>query len=410
MRVLVTASNWTGHYFAVIPLAWAAQAAGHEVRVACAPSQAAAVAAAGLRPAAALDGPDTMHMVRMITYLDAVETAAAGGPPARMPVHPRLGRTVTALSDFDAAAAAPAFWKDTMDATRRSCDGAVALARDWRPDLVLHDLTSQEGALAARVTGVPAVLVMPGLIGSLETDPALFLGPPDLTGSFPRYGVDPWHPDQVQTVIDPTPDEVAPPFGPARRLPVRYVPYNGAGIPPDWIARPPGGRRACVIWGNSATGMFGPDAPGLRAALAALRGLADEVVLTANAEQVAALGPLPGQVRVLCGCPLRLLLDHCDLVVHHGSVNCLMTALEAGVAQLALPLSAEQRAVSRRLARTGAVTVADGLAATKDELADCAAALLAGDASRQAATRLRAENAARPTPADLLGEIMAGAS
>jgi hypothetical protein len=409
MRVLVTASNWTGHYFAVVPLAWAFQAAGHEVLVGCAPSQAAAVAAAGLCPAAVLDGPDTMHLVRMITYLDAAEAAAAGEPPARMPVHPVLGKPVADLSEFDAAAAAPAFWNSTMDATRRSCDGAVALARAWSPDLVLYDLTSQEGALAARVAGVPAVMVMPGLIGSMETDPALFLGPPDLTGSFPRHGVAPWHPEQVEVVVDPTPDAVAPPFGPARRLAARYVPYNGAGVAPSWVTEPPSGRRACVIWGNSATGMFGPDAPGLRAALAALSTLADEVILTANAEQVAALGALPGRVRVLCGCPLRLLLDHCDLVVHHGSVNCLMTGLEAGVPQLALPLSAEQRAVSRRLAATGAVAVADGLGATEDELATVGTVLLASDGFRRAAARLRSQNAARPAPARLLGEIIASA-
>ena len=37
MRVLLTVSNWAGHYVSMVPLAWALRVAVHDVRVACPP-------------------------------------------------------------------------------------------------------------------------------------------------------------------------------------------------------------------------------------------------------------------------------------------------------------------------------------------------------------------------------------
>ena len=43
--------------------------------------------------------------------------------------------------------------------TARMADGTVALADEWRPDLVLHEGLAPVGALAAGRRGVPSVLV-----------------------------------------------------------------------------------------------------------------------------------------------------------------------------------------------------------------------------------------------------------
>ena len=72
MRVLFTTSNWAGHWFCLVPLGWALQAAGHEVRVTCAPAQAAAIGQAGLTPVPVTADADMMVVGRMTHFVAAV--------------------------------------------------------------------------------------------------------------------------------------------------------------------------------------------------------------------------------------------------------------------------------------------------------------------------------------------------
>ncbi|GHH30934.1 hypothetical protein Srubr_25170 [Streptomyces rubradiris] len=53
MRFLFTTFAWSSHYYPMVPLGWALQAAGHEVRVATTPSLVDAVVTTGL-PAVAV--------------------------------------------------------------------------------------------------------------------------------------------------------------------------------------------------------------------------------------------------------------------------------------------------------------------------------------------------------------------
>ncbi|MFJ9775914.1 nucleotide disphospho-sugar-binding domain-containing protein [Kitasatospora sp. NPDC101157] len=393
---MLTASDWRGHYFCMVPLGWALQAAGHDVRVACPPTQTRAVGRAGLVAVPVLESVDMTTMARMFRYLESV----AGTRPG-MPLHPYTGRPVRSLAEFDVAAEAPAFQERAHEALRRSYDGAVAFARQWRPDLVVHDLTAPEGALAAQLVGCPSVYHPPGLHGIAETEPGVDLGDGDPSGSFPRYGRPRWHTGHVDYVIDPSPDSAVPPMGSALRLPVRYVPYNGPGVLPGWLLRARQRPRTAVIVGESAAGEAS-DIPLLRAAIAALLREGGEVVLTTTAAQAAALGPLPEEVRVLHGFPLRLLLEVSDAVVHHGSVNALMTAAAAGTPQLALAFTDEQLTVSRRIEATGAGVALSALREDPGVVRRAAVEVVSGAGHREAAGRLRAVIAAQPSPAELV--------
>src|SRR5689334_18666787 len=184
MRVLFTVSAWPGHYFPMVPLARSLGAAGHGVRVLCAPSQADAVRAAGLDAVPALDGLDMVLQARLRQFWDA----QAGNWPYRwLPPHPVTGVELGSLAEFDFPAYRTRHRAAALSATGRSFDAAVAFGRDWRPDLVVHDRLSLEGLLVARVLGVPAALHLWGPVGTAE-DGALRLLPGDPTGSFPRYG------------------------------------------------------------------------------------------------------------------------------------------------------------------------------------------------------------------------------
>jgi UDP:flavonoid glycosyltransferase YjiC (YdhE family) len=403
MRVLFTTSNWAGHWFCMVPLGWALQAAGHEVRVLCPPAQAAAVRQTGLPVVPVLKSVDMMYVARLTRYADVVRGRIS---PPWPPIHPWTGERVEALDDFDVEAAEAEFIPDYYAAVRHTYEQALDYATSWRPELVCHDVMSEEGALAARELGIPSVYYAPGLFGTVDDELGLDLGLRDMVNNAARPGVEPWARDQIELVIDSSPAAALPPMGDARRLPVRYVPYNGPGELAEWVWRRRPKNRVCVMWGRSATGIFGPDVPALRAAVEAAAGLGAEVVLTASQEQVAALGELPEGVRVLADFPLHVLLSAgCTAFVHHGSDNALMNGAVAGVPQVSLSLASDQIVFGERMSRTGAVLTLPGLTASPEQVGEAVGAVLGDPGYAKAAGVLREELLSYPAPSELVATL-----
>lgn len=399
MRVLFTVSDWPAHYFPMVPLGWALQAAGHEVRVACAPSQARTLEHAGLTPVPVLGDLDMVFLARFKNLTDIA--AGTWRHPGLPGLHPATGEVLESLDGFDFAAHADEVKRRIARETTTGLTGVLALARGWRPDLVVHDRLSMDGVLAARALGIPHVAHLWGPVGTAEQDPELHPVPVDYTRAFPRHGLPPMGPGLLEYVIDPCPPSLAPPTG-ATRLPVRYVPYNGPGAPAPWALERRDRPRVCVMWSNSVSRTYGPAAYLVPDVVRALAGPGTEVVLPVHPDDVAALGELPADVRVVEQLPLRLLLPGCDAIVHHGGAGSVMTAVAAGVPQLALTFGAEQEADGTRLAATGAGIHLRGDRASGDAVRSAVAALLTEPSYRAAALRLRAENEERPAPAALV--------
>ncbi|MFJ5233534.1 nucleotide disphospho-sugar-binding domain-containing protein [Kitasatospora sp. NPDC088391] len=400
MRVLFTVSDWPGHWSAMVPLGWALQAAGHEVRVVCAPSQEEPLARAGLTAVPVLDGWDMAFQGRLQNYLNAGKDL---WPYPEPPLHPVTGEPLADLADFDLGG----WFKENVpvlsERARRSTDAAVGFARWWRPDVQVHDLVSIEGLLLGRVLGIPSAVHLWGPAGTDEHEPGLTLVPVDMSRSFERYAVGEPGFDRLTHVIDPNPAALAPALLGAERLPVRFVPYNGPGAVPGWLAELPERPRVCVVWGTSVSEMFGEVSFTVPKVVEALSDLGVEVVLTlTGADRDRMEGELPDGVRLLERVPLHLLLPHCDLVVHHGGAGCVMTALAAGVPQLALTNGVEQRLNADRIAAAGAGLGLSNAAVEVAQIRAAAERLLRDPAHRAAAERLRAENEARPAPADLV--------
>jgi hypothetical protein len=400
MRVLFTVAGWTGHYYCMVPLGWALQAAGHEVRVVCTPELGDTVARSALTPVPLLHSADLMSIARFAHLLKSAEGRRIL-PGLPLPLHPTTGRPVTDLGEVDIAALGSALWRDLAAGYRDSGDAVVAYARQWRPDLVCYSLMSEPGPLAARAVGVPAVYACPGFFGAAERGTHLDMGPDDPTGSFVRHGLEPWRREQTEYVIDPSPSEAVPEHGDAVRVPVRYVPYNGTGASPAWLREPASVRRVCLVWGRSATSIFGPRIPALRTSIHAAAEMDVEVVLAAARDQADALGDLPANVRCVPELPFQLVLDTCDAVIHHGSGCTLMTAAVAGVPQLGLPLSDDAIATVDRAAVTGAVVSVPALVAEPEEVRRAVETVLTAP-YREAAARLRRDLMSRPTPAQLV--------
>ncbi|GAA3343094.1 DUF1205 domain-containing protein [Amorphoplanes nipponensis] len=407
MRVLFSVSAWPGHYFPMVPLARALGAAGHEVRVLCAASQATSVQAAGLPAVPVLDGLDMVLQARLSHFWQA---QAGDWPYPWLPVHPVTGQHLSRLEDFDSAAYRAEHRAAALAATARSFDAAVRFATGWRPDLVVHDRLSLEGVLAARVVSVPAVAHLWGPVGTAE-EGALRLVPGDPTRSFARHGVAELGDPPFRTVIDPCPPALCPPVGAAHRLDVRYVPYAGGfggSCPPR--PRVSGRPRVCVVWGTSLTAMAGARSFVVPEILAGLTGAGLDVTVLVSAADAAALR-VPPATTVFSDVALASALSGADVVVHHGGAGCVMTSVAAGVPQVAVTFAAEQAANADRVAATGAGLHVRGgdfdAGAVRAAVTDVIADLAYGRAARW----LRDQNDRRPTPAGLVARLedLAGA-
>jgi UDP:flavonoid glycosyltransferase YjiC (YdhE family) len=140
VRLLVVAAPLSGHLTALVPLAAAFRAAGHDVVVATGDA-ALEVDLGGL----------AAHDVTPGLRLPRLGTATALR-------HPR------AVWAELAGRGGEAFARHLFGALNRRMAGPlVELVRTRRPDLVVHEPWAPAGALAAAVAGVPAVLLENGL-------------------------------------------------------------------------------------------------------------------------------------------------------------------------------------------------------------------------------------------------------
>ncbi|GAA2150484.1 DUF1205 domain-containing protein [Kitasatospora kazusensis] len=381
MRVLFTTWAWPSHLYALVPLAWACRAAGHEVLIASQPGLYDDIVRTGLPAARTGHDVDAAGLVR--GYL--LPSRAVPAPVT--PAGPE-GRGPRAMRMFHAHA-------DSM------VDDLTALARDWRADLVVYEPTALAGPIAAAAAGVPAVRLLYGTDLLLRARGVL---PGVLAPLAERNGVDAFDPFGALTV-DPCPDEFQVPTD-YRRLPMRYVPYNGpgAGALPEPPARRPGGRRVVVTWGHTMAKLSPAHFLAPQAALAAREADA-EVVLAVSAAQLPLLGDLPGDVTVTVDAPLHLLLAEADLVVSHGGAGTVLTALQAGVPLLLVPQLPDHAGHSARVLACGAGEVLSRDEAGPAQLRAEVRRLLDSGRERAAARRLAALNLERPEPARLVAAL-----
>jgi len=396
MRVLFAAQG-PSHVQWQIPLAWAAQLAGHEVLVATRPPDVGQVTRAGLPAVPVGDEERTASLVRAVReeFVAAVRSRAAGQGGRPAPTEQELvvagGRKMIAIADGMA-------------------DDAVEVARRWRPEVVVHDTGALVGQVVAGVLGVPAFghtwgATVEGVFGAAERQLR-----PSLAALFGRFGAEPESAGEP-VWIDPSPPSMRTPL-PLRRIDLRYTPYSGPGVLRDWLwgaERP----RVCVTAGISGADPAAPWGGGVQGrVLEYLTGQGYEVVLAVRDASALAGGRLPEGVRVVESFPLNVLLPTCAAVVHHGGVGTGTTGLALGLPQLVLGAHLVHRQWGERVASAGAglTLPVDASAAGGGEAAgelpkglDDALERLVGDAAlRAGARRVAAEIAAMPAPAEVV--------
>jgi UDP:flavonoid glycosyltransferase YjiC (YdhE family) len=369
MRVVFTTWAWPSHLYAMVPVAWACRASGHDVLVASQPELTEAILRTGL-PAASVG--------RDVDVAPAFREILLG--PGRQKGGPRV---LGLLADLAAA----------------MVGDLAALTGDWGADLLVFEPTAFAGPLAAAVLGIPAVRHLYGT--DLMSAAGAFL--PGVLGPVGEtLGLHAVNPFGLAT-IDPCPQALQVAVG-SFRLPVRYVPHNGPGVVPPRLAGRAGRPRVCVTWGTTLS-RLNPRLFLAGEVVRAIAGLDLDVVVAITPAQRALLGQLPTRTHVVESAPLHLLLQGCDLVVAHGGAGTTLTALASGLPLLLIPRLPDHVRHAAQVARAGAGAVVAAPVADPGVIRDQVADLLATRAYRAAAHQLRREMRLQPPPAQVVREL-----
>ncbi|WP_128376158.1 activator-dependent family glycosyltransferase [Streptomyces cavernae] len=408
MRVLFAGLSEKSHLYTMVPLAWAFVTAGHDVLMANSPSLTPVVTGAGL--VAAPVGTDHALHQDMAGARDSQDADVANWS------HLGRGQVDWAALRERYEISVPWGFARYNDPV---LDDMVALARDWRPDLVIRDPIAYAGAVAARACGAAhaRLLWCADVYGQARRT---FV---ELARDVPETErVDPlaeWIDERSrayglscdeellngQFTIDTLPPSLRLPSE-LHQLSMRYVPYNGAAVQWDWLREEPKSPRVCVTLGRTNTEAYGGDYVPLDDILRALGALDVDVVAALMPEQAEQLGDLPSNVRAVSGIALNTLLPSCDAIVHHGGWGSFSTALVNGVPQLALSTNvADQETRGRTLAQAGAGLFVHHSDVDAGQVLVHTRRLLEEPAFAAAARRLRDESAAMPSPHALVTQL-----
>jgi UDP:flavonoid glycosyltransferase YjiC (YdhE family) len=373
MRILFTSNPLVGHWLPMLPLARAAEAAGHEVVVAAGPD--------------VLPDIDRRGLTAWSIGPDLATTQAGVRDRPRAANESDAARTV---GDGLAMFAAPA-----IDRARE----LVGLAAGWLPDVVIQEIYELAGAY------VPARLHVlhglgahyPGFVGMRE----LGLG---YVGS--TLGPPAWQTPVADTpYIDPFPPMLQSqddrPFND-----VLGVRPDAGEVGPDDVLPQSVGQLPYERTVYLTLGTFFNSADQFAMPLGALQDLGVNVVLTCGyGVDKAAFGPLPPNVVVEQYVPQALLLPRCSAVVCHAGAGTVIGALANGVPLVCLPRGADQFGNAEQVSRTGAGITLRPDEVSADSISEACRRVLDDASYAAAASALEDEIEMLPDPSAVVKEI-----
>ena len=333
MRVLITTHPAYGHLHALVPLARAAVAAGHDVAFATSRSFRPTVERAGFRAFEA--------------GFDWLESEFEHAFPEIKALPPSSERAAWFVMNLFAGPLAKQMAIDVL-----------ALSEDWSPDVIVRDPNEYGGCIAAERLGIPHASSSNGLFPEPEMTRSLIGN--SLNSARRAVGLPP----------DPNVDMLA------RYLDLAFVP-RGFLDDRDWIAptvhffRPTPFNRSeeeersdwlgtlpkrATVHASVGT-VFNRTPDAITTLQAIIEGLRDEpfnlIVTVGRTLDPARFGSQPSNVRIEQYVPHEMLLPHCNLVVTHAGFNTLMAALTRGLPLVAVPLGADQFRNAERCANHG---------------------------------------------------------
>ncbi|MBB6421386.1 activator-dependent family glycosyltransferase [Streptomyces sp. AK010] len=414
MRVLFACYPEKTHFLAMAPLAWALRAAGHDVCFASQPKFVPEITRAGLT-AVAVGGNRDLWQV-MTRDPDWLDNGVAGWPEPYAAADETDTSAITWERLHDGYAFQVTRWHKMTNVPLMA--DLVEFARQWRPDLVLWEPSTYAAAVAAKACGAAHGRVLFGVdvfgvtrerflrlrderSGERRSDPLA-----EWLGAYAgKYGTE-FGEDLVtgQFSVDLMPRFLQTEAA-LKYVPVRYTPYGGAAVVPQWLRDEPERPRVALTTGLSSAEYDTEHAVRARDVLDALTGLDVEVVATVSAGAREGLGPVPDRVRLVEFVPMQPLLATCSAIVHHGGFGSLCTAALQGVPQLVLPYDCDEPVLAERLAARGGALALHATRATADGIRERVRRLLTEPSFARCAEDVRRELAAVPGPHQLVKRL-----
>ncbi|KWT63834.1 glycosyl transferase [Streptomyces albus subsp. albus] len=419
MRVLFATYSEKTHFHAMVPLAWALVAAGHEVHVASQPALTDVITRTGLT--AVPVGAD--HSLWRISHRLLTPRFAEVNPAAynrvrgvALPPFDRCDEPTEAL-DWEYLRAGyenvvRAWYSIINDPLT---EDLVAYARQWQPDLVIWEPTTHGAPIAAEAVGAAHGRLLWSLdIFARTRQNFLTLRkqrPPEqrddpfgawLAGHASTYGVE-FNESLVtgQFTVDQYPAPLRLDTD-VRHVPLRYVPYNGTSVVPRWLWEPAQKRRVCLTLGLFSTDRFGGYPISVQDILDAVADLDVELVCTLPEAEQRKLARVPDNSRLVDFVPLQALAPTCAAVIHHGGFGTTNTVALAAVPQLVVSEQHDSPLLGRRLQRQRAGLHEHYAHITGERVRAHVVRLLDDPAFGTAAAALREDMLAMPTPRALV--------
>jgi UDP:flavonoid glycosyltransferase YjiC (YdhE family) len=375
VKIMFASLGAYGHLYPMMPLALACADAGHEAVIASGPPF------LGGSPLPTVPGyPQNLELDR------AIEEARRR--------HPDLHG-----QDFSMAMFADVAAESVAPTMIEQCERL-------RPDLVIYEAMNTGAGVAASVLGIPAVAYAIALdsffYGSLHAATAGYQ-----RGLWLRRGRTPPEGSGLlaAAMINPVPPTLRRTGGGEElTIPIRSVAYNEstAEVPP-WLRTTHTRPRVYLTLGTVSFGAVEV----LSRAVAEIAALDVDVLVTVGPEgEPAALGEVPDNVYVERFVAQSAVLPLVDLIVHHGGTGTVLSALEVGLPQLLLPQGADQFVNAEILTAVGAAQALPNDAQQPGAIGEAVRELLGNAPERQAATRLRDEITAMPSPGDVVPALV----
>jgi UDP:flavonoid glycosyltransferase YjiC (YdhE family) len=280
----------------------------------------------------------------------------------------------------------------------------LPLARQWRPDLMVHEHGELASPLVGALLGVPSITHAfgGGLPAAFVTAAAERLAP-----LWDEHGI--WQPPFAGCFTGPYLD-ICPPSVQIVSLdhvptvqPLRPVSYGGevSGALPGLLDDTSGPLVYVTLGTVSSSRVV------LSAAIAGIASLDARLLVTVGPKvDPASLGRMPAHVRVERFVAQTEVLPHAAVVVSHGGSGTFLGALAHGVPQLCLPQAADQFRNAEGGVRAGAALALPPGDATPEAIAGAVQRLLAEDGFLAAAQTVADEIRTMPRPADVVSALV----
>jgi MGT family glycosyltransferase len=375
MRLLFTFAGGRGHLDPLVPLAYAAQEAGHIV--------------------AFVGRPWMQTKVEKLGF----DCFNAGTDRGLTPVE----RPLVAFDIEDERRVVGQAFAGRI--ARERARDLVALYREWQADIVIWEEIDFGAMVAAEALGIKHVCVTVIASGALVV-PSIVA--PHLDALRAEYGLaaDPeLHSLSRYLTLVPFPERFRDPEFPlpAQSFAFRNSTPQQATKHAEWATHP---HHAPLVYLTLGT-VFPLESGDLfQRMIEGLRKLAIELLVTVGNEiDPSSFGAQPNNVQIEQFIPQQAILPYAEAIVSHAGSGSVIGAISHGLPMVLLPLGADQPLNAQRCEALGLAITLDALTVRPEEIATACQTILQEPSYQQAAKQIQAEYRALPTVSEALAQI-----